>query len=258
MDLSIFLGVSLAVAVLFDAIGESRHVFISHEALVVVGCGLLSASLVHFPMSELLELGPRLKVMFFFRKRHYREDILLLLALSHKLHTQGRIAIEQEASQLKDRFMRNAMALIIANYSPEHIKMMLKEMIDNSEKRHEQGIHYFEQLAKYAPGFALVGTLIGLVKLLSNLSDPKSIGPNMGTALVSTFYGVTLSNLVFLPLSGRLRVMSYMERIHKEILIEGIVSMAKGELPYVVREKVYMLVTDKDKKQLLDMEKAQG
>ena len=116
--------------------------------------------------------------------------------------------------------------------------------------------YYFEQLAKFAPGFALVGTLIGLVKLLSAISDPKSLGPNMATALVSTFYGVSLSNLVFLPMAGRLRMLSYQERIHKEVLIEGIISIAHGELPYVVREKVFMLVTEKDRNYLKEKEKA--
>jgi chemotaxis protein MotA len=249
MDSAIIIGLLIVVGILFSTIGlNAGGLFFSEEAFIVVFGGLISASLVLYPLRDLMALGPRLRVLFLGNSTHgYRDNILLLLRLSHKMHTQGRSSLEKEMETIKDSFIYHAVALIVANYPPDQIKLMLKEMIESTEKRHEQGIYYFEQLAKFAPGFALVGTLIGLVKLLSNISDPKNLGPSMATALVSTFYGVSLANLVFLPLAGRLRVLSYKEQVHKEVLIEGIVSMAQGELPYVVKEKIYMLVTDKDR-----------
>jgi chemotaxis protein MotA len=249
MDISIILGLLIVVGILVETIGIKlgSGLFFSREAFVVVIGGIVAASFIQYPLKDLAQMGSIFKVLFTNQTRNYREDILLLLRLSHKLHTQGRAALEQEVEKIKDAFMRHAMGLIVLNYPPDQIKQMMREMIEGSEKRHGQGIFYLEQLAKFSPGFALVGTLIGLVKLLSNISDPKSLGPNMGTALVSTFYGVTLSNLVFLPMAGRLRVMSYKERLHKEILIEGVLSMAQGELPYVVKEKIFMLVTQKDR-----------
>ena len=258
MDISIILGLLLVAGILADVIGikSGAGLFFSREAMVVVIGGVIAASLVQYSLRDLGALFVRFKVLFTSNYRSYREHFTLILRLSHKMHTQGRASLEKDLEGISDSFIRHAVELVIANYPPEQIKLMMKEMIENSENRHEQGIFYFEQLAKFAPGFALVGTLIGLVKLLSSISDPKSLGPNMATALVSTFYGVTLSNLVFLPLAGRLRVMSYKERIHKEILVEGIVSMAHGELPYVVKEKIYMLVTDKDREFLKAQEKA--
>ncbi len=258
MDVSIVLGLFVVLGILGVTIGPDAitGLFFSHEAFAVVFGGILAASLVQYPLRDLGALIVRFKVLFLSSSRGYREHIALLIRLSHKMHTQGRASLEKDLDLIHDSFIKHAVELVIANYPPEQIKLMLKEMIENSEKRHEQGIYYFEQLAKFAPGFALVGTLIGLVKLLSNISDPKSLGPNMATALVSTFYGVTLSNLVFLPMAGRLRVMSYKERIHKEILVEGIVSMAQGELPYVVKEKIFMLVTDKDRAYFKTQEKS--
>ncbi len=256
MDISIVLGLLIVVGILFETIGlKTGGLFFSREAFVVVIGGIFAASFIQYPLKDLRQMLSVSRVLFTNRTRNYREDILLLLRLSHKLHTQGRAALEQEVEKIKDPFMKHAMGLIVLNYPADQIKLMLKEMIESSEKRHGQGIFYFEQLAKFSPGFALVGTLVGLVKLLSNISDPKSLGPNMATALVSTFYGVSLSNLVFLPMAGRLRVTSYKERLHKEILIEGILSMAQGELPYVVKEKVYMLVTHKDRAMLKKQEK---
>lgn len=258
MDISIIIGLGLVLGILLEVIGikAGANLFFSREAFTVVIGGIFAASFVQYSLKDLGALFVRFKVLFVSQSRHYRDHISLILRLSHKMHTQGRASLEKDLDAINDSFIRHAIELVIANYPPEQIKLMMKEMIENSENRHEQGIFYFEQLAKFAPGFALVGTLIGLVKLLSSISDPKSLGPNMATALVSTFYGVTLSNLVFLPLAGRLRVMSYKERIHKEILVEAIVSMAQGELPYVVKEKIFMLVTDKDREFFKSQEKA--
>jgi len=249
MDFAIIIGLLLVVGILFETVGiqDAVTLFFSREAFIVIFGGIIASSLIQYPIRDLISVLGRFKVLFFTSGKSYRDHIVLILRLSHKMHTQGRASLEKDLETINDTFIRHAIELVIANYPPEQIKTMMKEMIENSEKRHEQGIFYFDQMAKFAPGFALVGTLIGLVKLLANISDPKSLGPNMATALVATFYGVTMSNLVFLPLAGRLRVTSYKERIHKEILIEGIVSMAQGELPYVVKEKIMMLVTDKDR-----------
>lgn len=249
MDFTIIIGLAIAFGILVKVIGiqASAHLFLSSEALIVVIGGLIAASFVQFPLSQLKELGPRVRVLFFSRKRNYRNDILMLLKMSKKLHQSGHMSFEQDIEAIKDPFMKHALQMVMEKVEPEKIRRMLNEMIDHSEKRHEQGIYYFEQLAKLAPGFALVGTLVGMIKMLSSLQDPQSIGPHMATALVSTFYGVTLSNLIFLPLAGRFRVFSYEERLHKEILIEGIVGMASGDLPYNIFQKINMIVTQKDR-----------
>ena len=240
MDPTIFIGLLLAVGILVDSIGihDGLKLFMNREALTVVIGGLISATFVNFPMAQLRSMGGWVKALFFSNRRNHLKDTLLLLNLCYKMHREGRMALEKEIVLIKDVFMKQAMVMIMNKAEPAQIKILLKEMIEQTEKRHDQGIHYFEQMAKYAPGFALVGTLMGLVKLLSHVSDPKSIGPSMAIALVSTFYGVSLSNLLFLPLAGRLKVSSYAEALHKEILIEGIISMASGELPFAVREKI--------------------
>ncbi|MGE4169656.1 MAG: motility protein A [Candidatus Margulisiibacteriota bacterium] len=250
MDLTIYVGLALLLAIFLNVIGikQSAALFVSPEAFQVIFGGLIAATLIQNPWKQLKELASKAKILFSNNKLNYREDTLLLLRLSKKIHTEGRNSLESEITSIKDPFMSHAMQMVMDKVDPAQIKALLKEMIEHSESRHEQGIYYFEQLAKLSPGFALVGTLIGLVKLLSNLSDPKTIGPHMGTALVSTFYGVAMSNLVFLPLASRLRVASYNERIHKEMLIEGIIAIANDELPYLVRDKIYMIVTEKDRK----------
>ena len=257
MDPTIIVGLVMVVLILLEAIGleAGLTLFLNKEAGMIVGGGLIAASLINFPFGQLKQIGNWFKVLFFSNRRNYRADILMLIRLSFKMNREGRASLEQEIAKIEDNFLRYAMIQVMNKVEPEQIKGMLKEMIEQSERRHEQGIHYFEQLAKYSPGLALIGTLIGLVKLLANLSDPKLVGPNMAIALVATFYGVASSNLIFLPLAGRLKVSSYAEQVHKEILIEGILAMAQGELPLKVREKIYSLVTEKDRNYLRANEK---
>ena len=136
-------------------------------------------------------------------------------------------------------------------YDWEH----LRDNIDYMKKRHSQGIRFFEQMAKYAPGFGLLGTLIGLIMMLAQLDDPATLGPSMSVALVTTFYGVLLSNLVFLPLAGRLQISSTEEVLQKEMFLEGVICISKEESGYLIREKMAMLLPEKERKKL---QKAQG
>ena len=116
------------------------------------------------------------------------------------------------------------------------------------QKRHLQGIMFFEQMAKYAPAFGLLGTTIGLVQLLANLKDPSLIGQGMSIALVSTFYGILMANFLFAPISGRLRAYSIEELFQKEMLKVGILSVAKNESSVIVQEKMMLFLTQKERK----------
>lgn len=249
MGIGLYIGLGIVIVILVELIGVDANakLFLSKEASIAVIGGLVSAALINFPKSQIVKIGSWFKIIFRSPKKDLIEDIVLLLRLSKKLSREGRPSLESEIDKIQDGFLKSAMTLVMNRVEPHEIKVLLKEMIEQSQGRHEQGIHFFEQMAKYAPGLALIGTLAGLVKLLANVSDPKTIGPNMALALVCTFYGVTISNLVFLPLSGRLKVSSHEESVHREQLVEAIVAMASNELPIVVQEKLYMLLTSKDR-----------
>jgi len=249
MGLGLYIGFIIVGVVLLELIGADANakLFLSREASIAVIGGLTSAALINFPKSQIKKIGTWIKIVFRSPKKDLLDEVVLLLRLSRKLSREGRPSLESEIDKISDGFLKAAMTLVMNRVDPHEIKTLLKEMIEQSQGRHEQGVHFFEQMAKYAPGLALIGTLSGLVKLLANVSDPKSIGPNMALALVCTFYGVSFSNLIFLPMSGRLKVSSFEESVHKEQLVEAIVAMASDELPIVVQEKLYMLLTSKDR-----------
>jgi chemotaxis protein MotA len=252
MDPTVILGVVIGISLLLNAIGIDMglKLFFHPPSIMIVLGGTLGATMVHFPITQIFKLGPRLRVIFSFRSRNYKRDIDKVAGIAEKVKKEGRMSINNEIPRIKDHFLRNALQLLIDKVSPDHLERIMEDNIAYMKQRHDQGIRFFEQMAKYAPGFGLLGTLIGLIMLLAQLEDPKTVGPNMSVALVTTFYGVLLSNLVFLPLSGRLRISSNEEIIQKEMMLAGIVALAKGESGYIIREKMSMLLPERERKKL--------
>ena len=204
MDITIFVGILLGVGLLLQAIGFENGVklFLHADSILIVLGGLLGATLVHFPVSQLWKLKSRLIKVFFAKKIDYYEDIKKVVFIVERSKKEGRRALINDIEKIEDHFLKNGLTLIADNVEVEDVKKILRENIDFMDFRHDQGIRFFEQMGKYAPGFGLIGTLIGLILLLAGLNDPKNIGANMSTALVTTLYGIVLSNLVFFPLAG--------------------------------------------------------
>lgn len=252
MDPTVFVGILVGVSLLMNAIGieTGMKLFFHPASLLIVLGGTLGATLVHFPITQLFKLGPRLKVIFSLKSRNSKQDIELITSIGEKLKKEGRLSLSKEISKIKDHFLRDALQLLIDRIQLDELEKILRENIEYMQKRHLQGIRFFEQMGKYAPGFGLLGTLIGLIMMLAELDDPATLGPSMSVALVTTFYGVLLTNLLFLPLAGRLRISSNEETLQKEMLLEGLMCIAREESTYLVREKMSMLLPEKERKKL--------
>ena len=131
----------------------------------------------------------------------------------------------------------------IAPGDSEAIRDALTLEIDNLKSRHATGKKILEFMGAAAPAFGMIGTLIGLVQMLTNLSSPDDIGSGMATALLTTFYGAFAANLIFIPLAGKLGIYSQAEATSKEMLVEGVCAIAQGENPTAVREKMHAFVS---------------
>jgi Flagellar motor component len=126
----------------------------------------------------------------------------------------------------------------------DELKEICQETISAIEKRHQTAIFFFEQMGKYAPGFGLLGTVVGLIQLLSTLDSPDQLGQGMALALVTTFYGILLANLLFQPIAGRLYALSHYEQRHNEMLMIGILELANGSSALLIKEKMMMVVNN--------------
>ncbi|MGC6367092.1 MAG: motility protein A [Candidatus Marinamargulisbacteria bacterium] len=250
MDITVLIGSIIFGFLLLESIGFDSFVslFINFDALILVAGCTLAATLVHFPVKQVFQIWLRLKVLFSFKKYNYQMDIDYLCGISKDIKSSGGTQIILEKiNNCDDHFLKTGLQLMVDKIELMELEQTLSETIGYIQRRHLQGIMIFEQMAKYAPSFGLLGTTIGLIQLLANLKDPGMIGVGMSIALISTFYGILIANFIFTPIAGRLRAYSIEESFQKEMLKVGILAVAKNEPTVIVREKMMLFLTKKER-----------
>lgn len=240
MDLSSILGVATGVTLFLWALTMrgSLSAFWDPSSLMITIGGTAAATLISFQMTQVLAVARVLKNAFFSGVLKPYEVIQLLVRFAEKARREGLLALEEEADGLKDGFLRKGIQLVVDGTDPELVRSILETEIAFLEERHRSGQGMFETMGALAPAFGMIGTVIGLIQMLGTLDNPENIGPAMGTALITTFYGALLANLLFLPIAGKLRVKSSEEILLKEVEIEGILSIQAGDNPRIVEEKL--------------------
>jgi len=160
------------------------------------------------------------------------------------------LALEEDSENEPDKFLAKGLRLAVDGTDPQLLARIMETDLSALETRHKEGKSIFEQLGMFAPAFGMIGTLIGLVQMLANLSDPSSIGSGMAIALLTTFYGSVIANLVALPIAGKLKARSNEELHTREMIIEGIMSIQSGDSPRIVQEKLKSYLTPVQQTQL--------
>jgi chemotaxis protein MotA len=160
--------------------------------------------------------------------------------------------LEDAAYQVEDDFLKKGILLIVDGTDPELVRNILETELAFLEDRHKTGQSIFETMGALAPAFGMIGTLIGLIRMLRNLNNPEAIGPGMAVALLTTFYGALLANLVFIPVAGKLKIRSNEEILNKEVMIEGMLSIQAGENPRIIEEKLKAFLAPKIRESLQD------
>ena len=240
MDLATVLGLVLAFGLVIAAIlvGGSLVIFISIPSLLIVFGGALGATLVHFPLGKVLGVVSVLKNTLFSSQQSPSVIIEQFMDYANRARREGILSLEPVIKEINDAYLRKGLQLTVDGLEPQAIQEILETEISNIEARHEQGQSIVKALADYAPALGMIGTVIGLVQMLQTMSDPSSIGPAMAVALITTFYGAVLANLVFLPMEGKLKTRSAEEILVKEMQMEGIIAISKGENPRIIQEKL--------------------
>lgn len=228
--------VLIAIGIILGG-GEISSYLDPSSALIVLG-GVAASTLVRYRPSELRTLWRITRIAFSRKETSPRDVISLIVRLADKARREGLLAMEDDAEEIEDEFLRKGIQLVVDGADPELVKNILAIEIACLEERHRKGHGMFQFMAAVSPAYGMVGTIIGLIIMLSNLSDPSQLGPAMAVALITTFYGIILANLVFLPLAGKLRLRSQEEVLIKEIMTEGILSIQQGENPRIIEEKL--------------------
>jgi len=225
--------------------GGTLKSFIHIPSFLIVFGGVFASILISYPLEKLKSVFKILRNAFFPKNTKEEDIIKTIVNLAEIARREGLLALEDAAYQLEDQFMRRGILLIVDGTDPELVKNILETELVFLEERHKEGQSIFETMGSLAPAYGLLGTIIGLIKMLGQIDNPDAIGPGMATALITTFYGSLLANLIFLPIAGKLKVRSQEEVLLKEVMIEGMLSIQAGENPRIIEEKLNAFLAPK-------------
>lgn len=166
------------------------------------------------------------------------ETIRSIIDLSNVARKEGLLALEEAANGIEDEFMKKGVLLIVDGTDPELVRSIMETDLACVEARHKSNVSFWENLGSMGPAWGMIGTLIGLINMLGNLSDINAVGPNMAVALVTTFYGSVLANWICTPVATKLKSNNDIEIQMKEVMVEGLLSIQAGENPRVIEEKL--------------------
>lgn len=249
MDISTILGVFTGIIVLCAAIlsqGSLIKYWSMSSVLIVLG-GTISAFMVSYPLDKLKSSLKIIKKAFIKETYDLDSTIEQLGELSLIAKKSGLLALEKNAKDLDNKFLKKSILLIVDGVDPKVIEKMLTLDVNNMITRHNEGIGMMKTLGKLSPAMGMMGTVIGLIAMLKGLDDPSTIGPAMGVALITTLYGSLLANMVYIPIAGKLKYKSDKEVMYKLLIIEGILSVQSGESPLMIKEKLKTFMEEKSR-----------
>jgi chemotaxis protein MotA len=244
VDLATIIGIlgGFGLVIVAMASGGGLAWFLDGPSAMIVLGGTLGAALINYPISDVLGVIKVAKNAFWGRKQQTGMVINQLVEMSKISRREGLIALQKMIGRTKDPFLIKAINLVVDGVEPSHVSEILETELDFIGERHRLGAEIFTTMGNFAPAMGLIGTLIGLVQMLKLMNNPGTIGPAMAVALITTFYGVILANLVFLPIAGKLRTRSSQELLLKQLIINGILSIQSGDNPRVLEQKLHSYI----------------
>ena len=250
MDISSILGLILGIAFMLWGIYASGDItaYWDLTSVVITLGGTLASTLASFPMKDIGNILRIIKKAFIYKETSLDKVISDIIILANIARKEGLLSLEEYADNLEDEFLSKGIMLIVDGTEPELVRNILETELIYLEERHANGQRIFETAASFAPAFGMIGTLIGLINMLKTIDDPGTIGPNMSVALVTTFYGSFLANVVFTPLAKKLKARNSDEIVIKELMVEGLLSIQAGENPRIIEEKLKTFIPPKLRK----------
>lgn len=248
MDIATLGGILSGFGLVLGAIflGPQPGNFVDIPSIMIVMGGTMAALMVCFPFEEVRQAFSAAMKAFTSKGMPARDVVATMVKIAEISRKEGIIALEK--IQTTNPILKKATQLIADSADPGLIRDTVVIEIVSMKKRHNVGIAVFTRLGSLAPAMGMIGTLIGLVQMLANLSDPTSIGPAMAVAILTTFYGAMLSNLLFLPLAGKLKARSMQEELTLQVIFEGAKSILENNNPRLVYEKLSSFLPPKERK----------
>ncbi|MCD6271787.1 MAG: MotA/TolQ/ExbB proton channel family protein [Deltaproteobacteria bacterium] len=251
MDIATVIGLLGGASLVLSAIilGGSAGIFINVPGLLIVVGGSIATAFMKFTMAEVIGSIKVAMKAFLIKVDSPDKIISDMVSYTRIAKKEGLIALEKEKPE--DNFAAKALAYLSDGYDEGLISDMLNKDIRLTVQRHTLGQSFFKGIGATAPAFGMIGTLIGLVQMLANMSDPASIGPSMAVALLTTLYGAVVANLVCIPIAEKLKFRCDEEQVYKNIIVEGAVAITRGIAPMVLEESLKIFLSPKKREQTL-------
>lgn len=222
---------------------SSLSSFWDAASIFIVLGGVIASMFITFKFEQIKLTGRVIKESFNKTEDRLPELIELFIRLSERARREGILSLENEIEEVEDPFVKKGVLLAVDGIESEVITDILNAEITAMEERHFKGRVLLEKAGEYAPSWGMIGTLVGLILMLNQLSDPATLGPAMAVALITTLYGTVLANLVFLPMASKLEAKTEDEVFVRQIIIEGIIGVQSGQNPRILEEKLSAFVS---------------
>ncbi len=248
MDIATVLGVLLSIGLILGAIilgGGSFISFIDAPSLMVVIGGAIAAAMISFPMKNFLGVFSVGMKVFLYKLDSIPSLIEELVSLAETARRDGLLALEGRLGDIENQFIVLGIQMAVDGTRPEVMEDIMRTELDAVATRHRDGKAILDCMGRFAPAFGMIGTLMGLVIMLGDMSDPSKIGAGMAVALLTTMYGAIASNVVFLPFAEKLGFTNKQELLAMEIIVRGIMAIQSGENPRVIQQKLNTFIPPK-------------
>lgn len=259
MDLASVIGIVLALGAIFGSMimeGGNPASLLHPGPMMLVFGGSIGVTMIGYTMKDVTGLAKVvLKAFMPGPPPETSETIAQMVSFADKARRDGLLALEEEAKNIEDPFLKRGIQMAIDGTDPEVVREVLETEVAAIKERHKVGAKFFGDMGAFAPTMGIIGTVLGLVHMLENLSDPSSMGPLIAAAFVATLWGVMSANVFFLPISNKLKRTSSEEIAFKELVLEGVLSIQAGSNPRAVAEKLKSFLPPKEREEIGESER---
>ena len=254
VDIATIIGIVVSFGLMIWAIlmGGPLSLFIDVPSIAIVFGGTAGVALISFPLADVLGTIAIFKKTVLIREADTNALIAQMMEFATKARKGGILSLQDSIDQVEDQFLVKALQMAVDGQEPADLKTMLQTEIDNIAARHSNGAQILDTMGAIAPAMGMVGTLIGLVQMLQNMSDPAAIGPATAVAQPTTFYGAVLANVLFLPMAGKLKTRSKTEILQKTVITEGMESILSGENPRIMEQKLHAYIAPRKRESVFN------
>jgi len=251
----IFVGFgSIVIAFVLEG-GHLAALVVGTSALIVFG-GTIGAVGISFPINDIKRLPGIVKTFISPKSKNLGELVSYFKEISYKTRKNGLLSLEGEITEdlSLDPFIKKGLQLVVDGVDPQAVRSILELELDSISDRHRQGAAIFEAAGGYAPTMGIIGTVTGLVHVLSNLSDPASLGPKIAGAFIATLYGIGSANLLWLPVGTKLKALDDIEYKEKRLMMEAILYIQEGINPNTIAEKLKGFLNNSELNKFMEMD----